>query len=125
MRRLHALPHARAYSRIHPSVFTESLLHILVWTQRVEAVSIMPKKQKKSSGDSTGRKPWVDPGDAPEITDELPDRVWKNAEIREGGRIIRPGRPPLIPTCATPPNLGNPNYRPSRMLDVSELCMYI
>jgi hypothetical protein len=55
----------------------------------------MSKKQKNSSGDSTGRKPWVDPDDAPEITDELLDRVWKNAEISEGGRIIRAGRPPL------------------------------
>jgi hypothetical protein len=64
---------------------------IVVWTQRGEALSIMVKKQKKSSG----RKPWVDPDDAPEITDELLDRVWKYAEISEGGRIIRAGRPPL------------------------------
>jgi hypothetical protein len=49
----------------------------------------MPKKQK--SGGSVKRKPWVDPDDAPELTDEMLDR----AEIREGDRIIRPGRPPL------------------------------
>ena len=49
----------------------------------------MPKKQK--SGGSPKRKPWVDPDDAPELTDEMLDR----AEIRVGGRIIRPGRPPL------------------------------
>jgi hypothetical protein len=49
----------------------------------------MPKKQK--SGVSARRKPWVDPDDAPELTDEMLDR----AEISEGGRIIRPGRPPL------------------------------
>jgi hypothetical protein len=49
----------------------------------------MPKKQK--SGGSMKRKPWVDPDDAPELTDEMLDR----AEIREGDRIIRPGRPPL------------------------------
>jgi hypothetical protein len=49
----------------------------------------MPKKQK--SGGSAKRKPWVDPDDAPELTDEMLDR----AEIREGDRIIRPGRPPL------------------------------
>ena len=49
----------------------------------------MPKKQR--SGGSAERKPWVDPDDAPELTDEMLDR----AEIREGGRIIRPGRPPL------------------------------
>jgi hypothetical protein len=64
---------------------------IMIWTQRGEALSIMVKKKKKSSG----RKPWVDPDDAPEITDELLDRVWKYAEISEGGRIIRAGRPPL------------------------------
>jgi len=42
---------------------------------------------------------WVDPDDAPELTKEMFDR----AEIREGGKIIRPatgtltrmGRPPL------------------------------
>jgi hypothetical protein len=51
----------------------------------------MPKKQKSSSGGPARRKPWVDPDDAPELTDEMLDR----AEISEGGRIIRPGRPPL------------------------------
>jgi uncharacterized protein (DUF4415 family) len=55
----------------------------------------MLKKQKNSSGGSTRRKPWVDPDDAPEITDELLDRVWANAEISEGGKIVRRGRPPL------------------------------
>jgi hypothetical protein len=49
----------------------------------------MPKKQK--SGGSAKRKPWVDPDDAPELTDEMLDR----AEIREGDRIIRPGRSSL------------------------------
>jgi hypothetical protein len=67
---------------------------IMVWTQRGEDLSIMLKKHKNSSG-SSSRKPWVDPDDAPEITDELLDRVWKYAEISEGGRIIRAGRPPL------------------------------
>jgi hypothetical protein len=51
----------------------------------------MPKKQESSSGGSARRKPWVDPDDAPELTDEMLDR----AEISEGGIIIRPGRPPL------------------------------
>jgi uncharacterized protein (DUF4415 family) len=55
----------------------------------------MPKKQKSSSGGSTKRKPWVDPDDAPELTDELLDRVWATAEIRHGDKIIRRGRPPL------------------------------
>jgi uncharacterized protein (DUF4415 family) len=51
----------------------------------------MLKKQKNSSGDSTKRKPWVDPDDAPELTDEMLDR----AVFRHGDRIIRRGRPPL------------------------------
>jgi hypothetical protein len=50
----------------------------------------MAKKQK-----TTKRKPWDDPDDAPEITDELLDRVWDGAEISEGDRIIRPRRPPF------------------------------
>jgi hypothetical protein len=51
----------------------------------------MPKKQKDSSSASTRRKPWVDPDDAPEITDEMLDR----AVFRHGDTIIRLGRPPL------------------------------
>jgi hypothetical protein len=66
----------------------------------------MPKKQKVPSDGSTRRKPWVDPDDAPEITDELLDRVWKYAEIREGDRIIRAGRLPPIRMAAAFPNLG-------------------
>ena len=37
------------------------------------------------------RKPWADPDDAPEWTEEMVAR----AEISEGDRIIRRGRPPL------------------------------
>jgi hypothetical protein len=66
----------------------------------------MPKKHKNLSGGSTSRKPWVDPDDAPEITDELVDRVWKNAEIREGDRIIRAGRPPLNSDVRRAPKPG-------------------
>ena len=51
----------------------------------------MPKKQKDSSSASTRRKPWVDPDDAPELTDEMLDR----AVFRDGDKIIRRGRPPL------------------------------
>jgi uncharacterized protein (DUF4415 family) len=51
----------------------------------------MLKKQKSSSGASTKRKPWVDPDDAPELTDEMLDR----AVFRHGDKIIRRGRPPL------------------------------
>jgi len=51
----------------------------------------MPARSKSSSRTSTERKPWVDPDDAPEWTEEMVAR----AEISEGGRIIRRGRPPL------------------------------
>ncbi len=51
----------------------------------------MPEKSKSSSSSSSKRKPWVDPDDAPEWTDDMVAR----AEIREGDRIIRRGRPPL------------------------------
>jgi uncharacterized protein (DUF4415 family) len=51
----------------------------------------MLRKQKSSLGDSTKRKPWVDPDDAPELTDEMLDR----AVFRHGDTIIRRGRPPL------------------------------
>ena len=51
----------------------------------------MLKKQKSSSDTSTRRKPWVDPDDAPELTDEMLDR----AVFRHGDTIIRRGRPPL------------------------------
>jgi hypothetical protein len=46
----------------------------------------MTKKQKPAR-----RKPWVDPDDAPEWTDDMIAR----AEIREGHRIIRPDQPTL------------------------------
>jgi uncharacterized protein (DUF4415 family) len=51
----------------------------------------MLKKQKNSLGASTKRKPWIDPDDAPELTDEMLDR----AVFRHGDKIIRRGRPPL------------------------------
>jgi hypothetical protein len=54
----------------------------------------MPKTQKDSLDDSTSRKAWVDPDDAPEWTDEMVAR----AEISEGGKIIRGG--------LLPPNSG-------------------
>jgi hypothetical protein len=53
----------------------------------------MPKKQKDSSGGSTRRKPWVDPDDAPEVTDEMLDR----AVLRHGDSIFRRGPPALNP----------------------------
>jgi uncharacterized protein (DUF4415 family) len=45
----------------------------------------MPRKKKSGSG------AWADPDDAPELTDEFFDR----AEIRQGDKIVRRGRPPL------------------------------
>jgi len=45
----------------------------------------MPKKKK------SGASAWVDPDDAPELTEEMFDR----AEIRHGDKVIRRGRPPL------------------------------
>ena len=45
----------------------------------------MPKKNENGSSG------WVDPDDAPELDDDFFDR----AEIREGNRIIRRGRPAL------------------------------
>ncbi|WP_375413917.1 BrnA antitoxin family protein [uncultured Bradyrhizobium sp.] len=51
----------------------------------------MPEKSKNFSSSLRKRKPWVDPDDAPEWTDDMVAR----AEVRDGGRIIRRGRPPL------------------------------
>jgi uncharacterized protein (DUF4415 family) len=45
----------------------------------------MPKKKK------SGAAAWVDADDAPALTDEFFDR----AEIRQGNRLVRRGRPPL------------------------------
>ncbi len=42
---------------------------------------------RKSS--TAGKSTWVDPDDAPELTDEF----FENAEVRENGVLIRPGRP--------------------------------
>ena len=36
-----------------------------------------------------GANKWVDPDDAPELDDEF----FASAEIREGDKVIRPGRP--------------------------------
>jgi uncharacterized protein (DUF4415 family) len=44
-------------------------------------------KKKKTAGASN----WVDPDDAPELTDEWSER----ADLYEGEKLIRRGRPPL------------------------------
>ena len=54
----------------------------------------MPRKLASSLNASTvsvKRKPWIDPDDAPELTDDMLDR----AEIRIDGKIVQRGRPPL------------------------------
>ncbi len=48
---------------------------------------------KKNMGPSS-RRPWKDPDDAP----ELDDAFFERAEIRDGDRIVRRGRPPLKTT---------------------------
>ena len=64
----------------------------------------MPKKKK------SGAVAWVDPDDAPELTDEFFDR----AEIRRGGRLVRRGRPPL----------PNPKQAVKLRLDADVLAAY-
>jgi uncharacterized protein (DUF4415 family) len=39
----------------------------------------------------TGAKRWIDPDDAPELTAEF----FRRADIYEGNRLVRRGRPPL------------------------------
>jgi uncharacterized protein (DUF4415 family) len=58
----------------------------------------MPRKKDASASSSTRhgvrsqvKAKWIDPDDAPELTDDLLDR----AELRDGDRIVRRGRPPL------------------------------
>ena len=46
----------------------------------------MPTKRK--GGGST----WVDPDDAPELTDEY----FRHADVYEGERLVRRGRPKLV-----------------------------
>ena len=50
----------------------------------------MPKKKSVSAAVSAKRC-FVDPDDAPEITEAMLDR----AEIRVGGKVVQRGRPPL------------------------------
>lgn len=96
----HALRHARGLLA-RPSVFKKILSSymVMVCTQRARPL-IMPKKQKNSSGDSIRRMPWVDPDDAPELTDEMLDR----AVFRHGDTIIRRGRAPLNSRQGVAPN---------------------
>ena len=54
-----------------------------------------PPTSEPTPAKATVSESWVDPDDAPEFTDELVERFFANAEIRDGDRIIRPGNPPL------------------------------
>jgi uncharacterized protein (DUF4415 family) len=62
--------------------------------------------RKKRSGSAA----WVDPDDAPALTDRFFDR----AEIRQGAKIIRRGRPPL----------KNPKQAVKLRLDADVLAAY-
>ena len=54
----------------------------------------MPTNTSKSSEASTEREAWVDPDDI-ELTDEVIHELFTYGEIRDGDKVIRPGRPPL------------------------------
>jgi uncharacterized protein (DUF4415 family) len=58
----------------------------------------MPKNDANSSSGSELTEvvgPWVDPDDAPELTDELVERLVEYGEFREGDKVLRHGRPPI------------------------------
>ena len=65
---------------------------------------VMPRKKK------SGSAAWVDPDDAPALTDAFFDR----AEIRQGSRVVHRGRPPL----------PNPKEAVKLRLDVDVLAAY-
>jgi uncharacterized protein (DUF4415 family) len=64
----------------------------------------MPRKKK------SGSAAWTDPDDAPELTEKFFDR----AEIRQGGKLVRRGRPPL----------SNPKQAVKLRLDADVLAAY-
>jgi len=64
----------------------------------------MPRKKKSGGG------AWRDPDDAPALTDKFFDR----AEIRNGGKVVRRGRPPL----------PNPKQAVKLRLDADVLAAY-
>ena len=64
----------------------------------------MPRKKK------SGAAAWADPDDAPPLTEEFFDR----AEIRQGGELVRRGRPPL----------GSPKQAVKLRLDADVLAAY-
>jgi uncharacterized protein (DUF4415 family) len=64
----------------------------------------MPRKKR------SGAAAWADPDDAPELTDTFFDR----AEIRDGDKVLRRGRPPL----------PNPKQAVKLRLDADVLAAY-
>jgi uncharacterized protein (DUF4415 family) len=64
----------------------------------------MPRKKK------SGASAWTDPDDAPELTEKFFDR----AEIRQGSKLVRRGRPPL----------KNPKQAVKLRLDADVLAAY-
>ena len=63
----------------------------------------------KSTKDS--RSAWVDPDDAPELTDDF----FERAEVRDGDRVIRPAQGTL--TRRGRPRLENPKQQVTIRLD--------
>lgn len=55
----------------------------------------MPKKEINSSRNSIPSEPWVDPDDAPELTEELLESVVDTIVLRHGDKVIARGRPAL------------------------------
>jgi len=66
-------------------------------------LDVMQRKKKSGSA-------WVDPDDAPALTDAFFDR----AEIRKGSKVVRRGRPPL----------DNPKQAVKLRLDADVLAAY-
>lgn len=55
----------------------------------------MPRKETSSSPNSTPSEPWVDPDDAPELTEELLESVVDTIVYSHGDKVIARGRPAL------------------------------
>jgi uncharacterized protein (DUF4415 family) len=58
-------------------------LAIFVYTL-IRILSHMPRKK------AAGASSWVDPDDAPELTDEF----FRRADVYDGSKLVRRGRPP-------------------------------
>ena len=63
----------------------------MVWTPRGDARHIISMRYCHGKEKKSGASEWIDPDDAPEITEEMLDR----ADWYHGDKLIRRGRPPL------------------------------